>query len=200
MPKHHIEFSYNSNTINQSQFLTPFQRKLLNKSLETDLNSEYRQRIEIMLLADQGYSQTQICKDLGCRHETARYWIAIAQAGQAHRWNEHRIGRPKTVDEQYLHRLKELASHSPRECGYSFQRWTAQWLSKHLAKEIGIKVSDRHINRLLKAMGLSTRGGKSTELAGNWVANDNGSSKLVIGDLQASPNAEFLMHSHFIKG
>jgi len=40
----------------------------------------------------------------------------------------------------YLGRLKELVSHSPREYGYPFQRWTAQWLGKHLAKELGIKV------------------------------------------------------------
>ncbi|MEH1858777.1 MAG: hypothetical protein V7L21_12375 [Nostoc sp.] len=50
------------------------------------------------------------------------------------------MGRTKTVNEQYLIRLKELVSHSPRLVGYSFERWTAQWLSKHLAKELGIKV------------------------------------------------------------
>ncbi|MBD3563227.1 helix-turn-helix domain-containing protein, partial [Planktothrix sp. FACHB-1355] len=66
-------------------------------------------------------------------------------------------GRPKSVNEQYLERLKELVSQSPKEFGYPFRRWTAQWLSKHLAKELGIEVSDRHINRLLKDMGLSTR-------------------------------------------
>ena len=199
MLKHHTESSGNSNALNQRQFLTPFQCKLLTKSLETDLSPEYRQRIQIMLLAEQGYSQTQICKALGCRHETARYWIAIAQSGQAHRWNEHRIGRPKVIDEQYLHRLKELVNYSPRDCGYSFQRWTAQWLSKHLAKETGIRVSDRHINRLLKTMGLSTRGGKSTELVGNYVENDKSNSKLVIENLQHSINADFLIHSQLIK-
>ena len=48
------------------------------------------------------------------------------------------MGRPKTVNEQYCDRLKELVSHSPREYGYPFQRWTAQWLGKHLAKELGV--------------------------------------------------------------
>jgi hypothetical protein len=49
----------------QGQCLTPFQRKLLLKSLQTDLRPEYRRRIEIMLLADTGQSQAQICKALG---------------------------------------------------------------------------------------------------------------------------------------
>jgi putative transposase len=38
----------------QGQYLTPFQRKLLQKSIQTDLRPEYRRRIEIMLLADIG--------------------------------------------------------------------------------------------------------------------------------------------------
>jgi transposase len=110
-----------------------------------------------MLLADAGQSQAQICKALGCSQEMARYWIVMAQTGNAHNWGDRPMGRPKTVNEQYLVRLKELVSHSPREYGYSFQRWTAQWLSKHLAKELAMQVSSCHINRLLKEMGLSTR-------------------------------------------
>ncbi|MBN4000314.1 hypothetical protein [Nostoc sp. LPT] len=44
---------------------------------------------------------------------------------QTHKWSD---------------RFKELVSHSPRLVGYLFERWTAQWLSKHLAKELGTKV------------------------------------------------------------
>ncbi len=142
---------------NQGLYLTPFQRKLLLKSLETDLRLEYRRRIEIMLLADAGKSQAQICEALLCSQETARYWIAMVKTGQAYCWNDRPMGRPKAVNEQYLARLKELVSHSPRDYGYGFERWTAQWLSKHLVKELEIKVSACHINRLLKEMGLSTR-------------------------------------------
>jgi transposase len=177
-------------------YLTPFQRKLLLKSLEADLRPEYRRRIEIMLLADTGQSQAQICKALGCSAEMARYWIVMAQTGQAHHWNDHPMGRPKTVNEQYLARLKELASHSPREYGYSFQRWTAQWLGKHLAKELGIKVSDCHINRLLKEMGLSTRQRRESAQLGTDGAKD---SNITIRDLQSSPDPNFLWSLNLIK-
>ncbi|MEA5604856.1 helix-turn-helix domain-containing protein [Nostoc sp. UHCC 0252] len=141
----------------QGLYLTAFQRKLLLKNLEAELRPEYRRRIEIMLLADTGQSQTQICKALGCSQETARHWIAMAKAGTAHCWDDCPIGRPKSVSEQYLVRLQELVSHSPREYGYSFQRWTGQWLAKHLEKEFGIMVSAAYINILLKEMGLSAR-------------------------------------------
>lgn len=141
----------------QSKFLTPFQRKVLFKNLQSNLPPEYRRRIEVMLLADMGKTQTQIRQILGCSQHMVRYWIGMAKAGLAHQWHEQPIGRPKSANEQYLDRLKELVSHSPRDYGYSFHSWTAYWLSKHLAKEFGIEISDRHINRLLKKMGLSTK-------------------------------------------
>lgn len=137
--------------------LSPFQRQLLEKNLETEGRPELRRRIEIMLAADNGLSQSQICQTLNCSNETARYWIAIAQSGQAHLWNQKPMGRPQKVTDEYRDRLRELVSHSPRDYRYSFQRWTGQWLSRHLAKELGIRISARHVNALLKQMGLSTR-------------------------------------------
>jgi transposase len=180
----------------QNLYLTPFQRKLLLKSLEADLRPEYRRRIEIMLLADTGQSQAQICKALGCCQETARHWIVMAQTGQAHHWNDRPMGRPKAVNEQYLARLKELASHSPREYGYPFERWTAQWLSKHLVKEQGIKVSSCHINRLLKEMGLSTRQKRETAQLGTDGTKD---CSITIRDLQSNSQPDFLWSLNFIK-
>jgi transposase len=144
-------------SLKNGKFLTIFQRKTLLQNLQSNLQSKYRRRIEVMLLADQGKSQTQICKTLGCSYHMARYWIGVAKAGLAHKWQEQPIGRPKSVNEQYLERLRELVSHSPRDYGYPFQCWTAQWLSKHLGNEFGIEITDRHLNRLLKQMGLSTK-------------------------------------------
>jgi transposase len=165
------------------KFLSPFQRRLLQKSLQKDLPASYRQRIEIMLLADQGKSQTAICQDLGCCPATARYWMQIARTGMAHQWEDCPVGRPKAINDQYLERLKELISHSPRDYGYSFRRWTANWLQKHLAKELGIEISDRHIKRLLKQMGLSTR--KKIDQAQIGTAQQHSNSSILIHDLKS---------------
>ena len=165
----------------ESKFLSPFQRKALLKNLQTNLQPEYRRRIEIMLLADMGKSQTQICELLGCSQEMARYWIGLSEAGLAHKWNERPIGRPKIVNTQYIERLKELVRNSPRDYGYAFTYWTAQWLSKHLAKEFGIEISDRHVNRLLKQMGLSTKPKSSCQQKTNPVED----AGITIGDLQS---------------
>jgi transposase len=67
------------------------------------------------------------------------------------------IGRPKVITDEYVAYLRNLVRQSPQAYGYPFKRWTAAWLRCHLAKELDIEVSDRHINRLLQQMGLSTR-------------------------------------------
>ncbi|WP_442949343.1 helix-turn-helix domain-containing protein [Nostoc sp.] len=148
------ETKYSSATAGKC--LTPFQRKLLLENLSKSLPESYHQRIEIMLLADEGKTQRSICQTLGCCAATARHWMHIARTGMAHQWQDCPIGRPKAVNDEYLERLKELLNSSPRNHGYAFRRWTTNWLGKHLTKEFGIEVSDRHIKRLLKQMGLST--------------------------------------------
>jgi transposase len=170
----------------ESKFLTPFQRKVLLKNLQNNSQPEYRRRIEIMLLADMGKSQTHICEMIGCSQEMARYWIGIAEAGMAHKWNQRPLGRPKIVNDEYIERLKELVNCSPREYGYAFSDWTAQWLSKHLAKELGIQISDRHINRLLKQRGLSTKR-KSSPL----ITTENQDLAIKISDLHSLPEPSF---------
>ena len=190
----------------ENRLLSPFQQKLLQEKLKTNIRPEYRRRIEIMLMADRGHSQTQICSALNCSHETARYWTYIAVSGDAHKWKDLPIGRPKTVNEEYLNRLRDLVSKSPREFGYAFGRWTAGWLSKHLAKELGIEVSERHVNRLLKKMGLSTRKtrpeieGANTQNTESDRYKSGNTSNIVIRNLQGDkqPQTNSLSPFHLI--
>jgi transposase len=152
-----------------------------------DLRPEHRRRLEIMLRTEMGQSQAEICAALGCSQDTARYWMSVAQTGQIHNVYDNPIGRPKTINQQYLDRLKELVSHSPQDYGYSFRRWTAQWLRKHLAKEFAIEVSERHINRLLKQMGLSTRKKDKRATKPTWRKGYG----ITIADLEPSSSVEF---------
>jgi transposase len=132
-------------------YLTAFQRKLLLKKLcEDTLSPLNRQRIKIMILADEGLPQAAICLEVGCCATTARHWIQMARSGMAHLWEESPRGRPKIVTDAYLERLRELLTQSPRDYKYPFSRWTAGWLHKHLAQEYDIEVSFRHFKRLLK--------------------------------------------------
>ena len=91
------------------------------------------------------------------------------------------VGRPKRVHDDYLQRLKELATQSPKAFGYSFDRWTAYWLQRHLAREFQVEVSERHINRLLRQMGLSTR-----QRAHFHNGQTTNRAKIIISDLELS--------------
>ncbi len=164
------------------QHLTKFQRQLLEKNLQLETIPEYRQRIEIMLLADEGKTQTQICRTLSCSPLTARHWIFVAKSGQAHNWQNQPIGRPKIVTADYLDRLKQLMGASPKDLGYPFSRWTGQWLSKHLSQEFNIEVTARHVNRLIEEMNI--------ELDNSSEAQQfNKSHQLVIADLYTVPKS-----------
>ncbi len=169
------------------KYLTSFQHKLLQQKLQEDLPESYRQRIQIMLLADEGKSQAEICRALGCSPATVRHWMHIARSGLAHQWQDCPIGRPKAVTQEYLARLKELVHNSPRDYGYSFERWTGSCLSKHLAKEFGVEVTAHHVNRLLKRMGLSTRSQTNNQDTNNQNANGN---RILIDDLKSENTAD----------
>ena len=162
------------------QYLTKFQRQLLEKNIKIETIPEYRQRIEIMLLADEGKTQTQICRVLSCSPLTARHWIFVAKSGQAHNWQTQPIGRPKTVTADYLDRLKQLMSASPKDLGYPFSRWTGQWLSKHLFQEFNIDVTARHINRLIEEMKIGLDNNSQSQ-------QFDKSHQLVIADLYNVP-------------
>jgi transposase len=150
----------------ENLYLTPFQRKFLLKKLYDDAISQLnRQRIKIMILADQGMPQSEICLEVGCCASTARHWIHMARSGMAHLWEDSPRGRPKIVTDAYLERLRELLPQSPREYKYPFGRWTADWLRKHLAQEFAIEVSLRHFKRLLKQVKEATGSNTAPEIS-----------------------------------
>ena len=169
-------------------FLSDFQRQMLLKSLQENCSQSQRQRIQIMLLADEGITQAEICQIVGCCPATARHWIHIARQGMAHQWQDSRIGRPKSVSDEYLQRLKELLYSNPRDYGYISEHWTLTRLHKHLCQEFGFKVSDRHFKRILKQMGLSTRP-KSSHNQQN-SPKSAAETKIAIADLKKANTAD----------
>jgi transposase len=145
------------NINSQGIYLTPFQRKFLQENIKEELPNTHRQRLEIMLLTDNGKTQAEICRILGCSTATASRWIQLTKAGLAHKYLDCPVGRPKIVTDEYIESLRVLLQNSPRDHGYPFKTWTISWLSKHLAKEMGIEVSVSHLKRVMRDLGLSTR-------------------------------------------
>jgi transposase len=163
-------------------YLTPFQRQLLRENIKGELSNSHRQRLEIMLLTDNGKTQAEICRILGCSTATASRWIQLTKAGLAHKYLDCPVGRPKIVTDEYIESLRGLLQNSPKDHGYPFRTWTISWLSKHLAKEMGIEVSVSHLKRVMRDLGLSTR--SKPEIPTQSSAN------IFIADLKCSPDKE----------
>jgi transposase len=162
---------------NTGLYLTQAQRVALEQRLQSDIHSFYHQRISIILMTDEGKSQAEICSYLRCCSTTASHWIHVAKMGMPSQWREHPVGRPKVVNEKYTKRLYELLSSNPQSYGYPFSKWTLAWLNKHLSIELGVAISDRHLKRILKDLGLSTRSQSAI------VAPKPEDSRIQIGDL-----------------
>lgn len=144
--------------VNMSQllYLRPLERQYLKNDLENPcLPKKYKQRIWIILLTDEGKTQSEICETLGCSTETAKYWMSVTEQGQPEQCYTKPLGRPKKAGQEYLQRLEQLLQHNPQEFGFKSPYWKTRTLIKQLNKEFNITVSDRHINRLLQQRGLS---------------------------------------------
>jgi transposase len=192
--------SNSSNLDSAAQCLTPFQESFLRTKLDSDLPSLYRQRLQIMLMANEGKTQAEIARELGCSPLTVRHWTLFAKSGEAHNWQNDPIGRPAAINAQYIERLRELVNVTPRDIKvpgfhytYPQRRWTAKLLGQHLQAEFGISVTPRHINRLLQKMGLSTR--PQTKSKSTSPAKPELSDRIVIQDLsdQAANSSSSLL-------
>ncbi len=172
--------------------LTDFQKRRLEQELaKPHLSPRDRTRVRIMLLCGQGKSQKQICDILNCAPVTARTWIHVVKSEQAHRWRDFcQDGRPKTIEDRHRDRLIALFKKSPRQVGFPFEKWTSTALQKQLFKEFEIKVSARHINRLLNEAGFSTRTPPKAKPKRTESAFD---SKRLIRDLHDSSHSNLLV-------
>lgn len=174
----------------ETQYLTSILAEMFPDNLLKNMDCRHRRRLEIILRSHLGQSQVEICSALGCSKDMARYWMAIANRPASDSWQDTCVGRPKMVNKEYLQRLQELVSSSPKEHGYAFKRWTAKCLSQHLSTELGIQISDRHVNRLLKQMGLSTRDSQYQAKLEEFDSNKSASGRISIQDLNPSASSQ----------
>jgi transposase len=62
-------------------------------------------------------------------------------------------GRPAKVTPEFRKTVDEVARQNPRELGYDFTRWTADFLAEHLALATGIRVEPCTVRETLTDLG-----------------------------------------------
>lgn len=113
------------------------------RTRERGLAPRTRDRLEMIRLADAGWSMPRIARHLGCHEQTVRKYVkAFLVGGFAALPDRPRPGRPPTVTEAHLAALETLLDDSTRT-------WTTRQLVAWLEREHGVRVHPDHLSRLL---------------------------------------------------
>ncbi len=126
--------------------LTPAQHEELRaRTRDPGVAPRTRDRLEMIRLADAGWTIPSIARHLGTHEQTVRKYVkAFLVAGFAALPDHPRPGRPPTVTAAHLDALEALLDADART-------WTTRQLVAWLAQERGVQVHPDHLSRLLHA-------------------------------------------------
>jgi transposase len=133
------------------KFLTSEQVIGLQKTLKESERSHVRERILIILLQNDGRTQQEISKFLGCSPRTVAYWCMNGDPDKLetlHNKRDYEHYRKATPE--YIELLLKTVAQEPSSSGYAFGRWTAERLATYLTEQTGIELSSSQVRRILK--------------------------------------------------
>jgi len=126
--------------------LTPAQHEeLWARTREPGLAARTRDRLEMVRLADAGWTVPRIVRHLGVHEQTVRKYVkAFLAEGFVALPDRLRPGRPPTVTAAHLDALEAVLDAGGRT-------WTTAQLVAWLDQEHGVRVHPDHLSRLLHA-------------------------------------------------
>lgn len=124
--------------------LTPAQHdELRARTREAGIAPRTRDRLEMVRLADAGWTIPRIARHLGTHEQTVRKYVKAFQvSGFAALPDRPRPGRPPTVTAAHLEALGALLDAGERT-------WTTPQLAAWLEREHGVRVHPDHLSVLL---------------------------------------------------
>ncbi|AFZ38327.1 transposase (plasmid) [Stanieria cyanosphaera PCC 7437] len=131
-------------------YLTSEQQKKLQKALKREEKGDIRERILILLLLNNGKTQSEIAEFIGCSKNKVCYWCVHGDPDNLESLKDERMkGNHQKATKKYIEILLETIEKNPEELGYEFGRWSAQRLAKYLEEITGIKLSGSQVRRIL---------------------------------------------------
>ena len=113
------------------------------RTRDAGITPRTRDRLEMIRLADAGWTIPRIARHLGCHEQTVRKSVkAFLADGVEALPDRPRPGRPPTVTAAHLDALEALLDTGGRT-------WTTPQLGAWLAQEYGVRVHPDHLSRLL---------------------------------------------------
>ena len=114
-------------------FLILEQVTQLQQALKESELPHVRERILIILLQNDGRTQQEISRFLGCSPRTVAYWCMHGDPDNLeslHNKREDEQNRKATPE--YIELLLKTVDREPSDLGYEFGRWTAERLATYL--------------------------------------------------------------------
>jgi len=143
--------------------LTKKERQEVEEMFRRGPNARVRKRAQAIRLSAMGYPVPQIVEILGCNHQSVHNWLdAFEEQGIGGLFDQPRAGRPVTATADYRAQLVEAIKTSPKKIGYPFTVWTITRLRAHLARAMGILLSESRVRQIMKEEGLVFKRPKHT--------------------------------------
>ena len=131
-------------------FLTTQQIKKLQTALRESESPQFRERILMLLLMNDGKTYREISDFIGCSERTVVYWCVQGDPDNLESLRDGREqGNYQKATSVYIQLLMETIEKAPDELGYEFGRWTAARLATYLADATGIQLSGEQVRRIL---------------------------------------------------
>ena len=126
------------------------QVKKLQQALKQEENGEIRERILILLLLNDGKTQKEIAKFIGCSHNKICFWCVHGDPDNLESLKDEKMkGNHHKATEKYREILLETIDKDPQDLGYEFGRWSAKRLATYLEEVTGIKLSGSQVWRII---------------------------------------------------
>jgi transposase len=131
--------------------LTKTERQEIEKLYHHGPNNRVRKRAQAIRLSAMGYTVTQISEILGCNRQSIHNWFDLFEAqGFQGFYEKARSGRPTIATVDYRRRLVEAIKTNPRKMGYPFTVWTLTRIRAHMARQMGILLSESRVRQIMK--------------------------------------------------
>ena len=115
-----------------------------------------RRRLRAMGLLEEGYSQAEVARRVGCHPSSVMRWREATERGGAEALRSKPApGRPPKLTRKHKQGLVQCLLEGPVEHGYRTDIWTTKRVAELIERNFGITYHRDHVGRLLHSLGWS---------------------------------------------
>ncbi len=123
--------------------------------MKRDPKALQKRRLRAARLLEKGLSQAEVARELGVSRQSVSRWAAIVDAEGRDGLKARPFGRPGQFGKAERRELARILKQGAVAAGFPTELWTLPRIQTLIAEQFGIRYSEVHVWRLLRAMGFS---------------------------------------------